>query len=80
MEEIIEVQRGQKIINQGELGQGFFILQSGAVEVIKDEVLLSVIIHPGTFLERWATFWENHGPARWWQRSRARLSISKRMI
>ncbi len=52
MEEIIEVQRGQKIINQGELGQGFFILQSGAVEVIKDEVLLSVIYTPGHFFWR----------------------------
>ena len=39
-EENIEVAHGQTILEQGEEGNGFYILQSGSLEVIKDEILL----------------------------------------
>lgn len=48
MEKIIEVAPGQTILEQGEEGSGFFILKSGTLEVYKDEVLLAVIMYPGT--------------------------------
>ncbi len=48
MEKIIEVQPGQTIIQQGEEGSGFFILKSGTLEVFKDDILLAVIMYPGT--------------------------------
>ena len=47
-EENIEVAHGQTIIEQGQEGHGFYILQSGSLEVIKDEILLSVLMYPGT--------------------------------
>lgn len=47
-EENIEVAHGQTILEQGEQGSGFYILQSGSLEVIKDEILLSVLMYPGT--------------------------------
>jgi CRP-like cAMP-binding protein len=56
MEKEIEVERGQYILKQGEVGRGLYILQSGALEVYKDEVLLSVIIHPGTFFGEMGDF------------------------
>lgn len=48
MEEIIEVDAGQTILEQGEEGSGFFILKSGTLEVYKDDILLAVIMYPGT--------------------------------
>lgn len=48
MEKIIEVTPGETILQQGEEGSGFFILKSGTLEVYKDEVLLAVIMYPGT--------------------------------
>ena len=48
MEEIIEVNGGQTIIEQGEEGSGFFILKSGTLEVYKDDILLAVLMYPGT--------------------------------
>ena len=56
MEKVIEVARGQMILQQGEVGRGLYILQSGALEVFKDDVLLSVIIHPGTFFGEMGDF------------------------
>ena len=44
----IDVQPGQQIIVQGEEGSGFFILRKGTLEVIKDEILLAVLMYPGT--------------------------------
>ena len=48
MEKIIEVVPGQTILEQGEEGSGFFVLKSGTLEVFKDDVLLAVIMYPGT--------------------------------
>jgi CRP-like cAMP-binding protein len=48
MENIIDVNPGQTIIEQGDEGSGFFILKSGTLEVFKDDVLLAVIMYPGT--------------------------------
>lgn len=48
MENIIDVKPGQTIIQQGEQGSGFFILKSGTLEVYKDDILLAVIMYPGT--------------------------------
>lgn len=48
METVIDVAPGKTIIEQGEEGTGFFILQSGTLEVYKDDVLLAVLMYPGT--------------------------------
>lgn len=48
MEEILDVDPGRTIIEQGEAGHGFYILQSGTLEVVKDEILLAVLMYPGT--------------------------------
>lgn len=49
MEEIlIDVRAGQTILEQGEEGSGFFILKKGTLEVIKDDILLAVLMYPGT--------------------------------
>jgi len=48
MEQQFEVSPGQTIIEQGEEGSGFFVLQSGTLEVYKDDILLAVLMYPGT--------------------------------
>lgn len=48
MHELIEVRPGENIVEQGEDGSGFFILRKGTLEVFKDDVLLSVLMYPGT--------------------------------
>jgi CRP-like cAMP-binding protein len=48
MEKEFQVSQGQTIIEQGEEGSGFFILQSGTLEVYKDDILLAVLMYPGT--------------------------------
>ncbi|MFP4283539.1 MAG: cyclic nucleotide-binding domain-containing protein, partial [Opitutales bacterium] len=48
MHEIIEVEAGEIIVQQGEEGSGFFVLRKGTLEVLKDDVLLSVLMYPGT--------------------------------
>lgn len=48
LETDIEVNVGQTIIAQGEEGNGFYILKSGTLEVYKDDVLLAVLMYPGT--------------------------------
>ncbi len=47
-EEHFELANGQTIMEQGDEGRGFFILESGSLEVIKDDVLLSTLMYPGT--------------------------------
>jgi len=47
-EEILNISTGEAIITQGEEANGFYILHSGKVEVIKDGVLLSVLQQPGS--------------------------------
>ncbi len=48
MIEEINVQEGQTIIRQGEQGSGFYILKSGTLEVYRDDILLAVLMYPGT--------------------------------
>jgi CRP/FNR family cyclic AMP-dependent transcriptional regulator len=48
MHEIFEVTAGETIVTQGEEGSGFFVLRKGTLEVYKDEVLLAVLMYPGT--------------------------------
>jgi len=43
-----EYKHGATIIKQGDVGTGFYILRSGAVEVYKDDLLLTVLMFPGT--------------------------------
>ena len=45
---ILEIEAGQYIIEQGESGCGFYVLNSGSLEVYKDNVLLTVLNQPGT--------------------------------
>lgn len=44
----LEIRPNQTVIEQGVRDHGFFILQSGALEVYKDEVLLTTLMYPGT--------------------------------
>lgn len=46
--EILEIEAGQNIIEQGESDRGFFVLNSGSLEVYKDDVLLTTLTQPGT--------------------------------
>ena len=46
--EILEIEAGQRIIEQGEGGHGFYVLKSGSLEVYKDDVLLTALTQPGT--------------------------------
>ena len=48
METQHEYPPGGTIIRQGDEGSGFFALESGSVEVYKDDILLSVLLYPGT--------------------------------
>jgi CRP-like cAMP-binding protein len=48
MHEVIEVHAGETIVEQGDDGSGFFVLRKGTLEVYKDDVLLSVLMYPGT--------------------------------
>ncbi len=56
MEEYLEVSPGQVIIEQGQTDGGFYILESGNLEVIKDGILLSVLKHPGTIFGEMGDF------------------------
>jgi CRP-like cAMP-binding protein len=48
MQTIKEYRVGETIIRQNDKSEGFYILEKGAVEVIKDGVMLNVLIYPGT--------------------------------
>lgn len=48
MQQEIDVPAGQTIIQQGEEGSGFFILRKGTLEVYRDDILLAVMMYPGT--------------------------------
>lgn len=46
--ETIDFRVGATIIRQGEEGSGFYVLEKGSVEVYKDELLLNILMFPGT--------------------------------
>ncbi|NQY31651.1 MAG: cyclic nucleotide-binding domain-containing protein [Coraliomargarita sp.] len=48
MKETLEFRPGASIIKQGDSSPGFFVLEKGSVEVFKDELMLSVLMFPGT--------------------------------
>ena len=48
MHEVIEVGAGETIVEQGEEGSGFYVLRKGTLEVYKDDLLLAVLMYPGT--------------------------------
>ncbi|PXA05589.1 hypothetical protein DDZ13_01570 [Coraliomargarita sinensis] len=43
-----EFRAGNVIIRQGDHGRAFYVLEKGAVEVVKDDVVLNVLMFPGT--------------------------------
>ncbi|MFO8027396.1 MAG: cyclic nucleotide-binding domain-containing protein [Opitutales bacterium] len=43
-----EYRVGMPIIRQGDRGRAFYLLEKGAVEVVKDGVILNVLMYPGT--------------------------------
>lgn len=43
-----EFRPGTLIIEQGKEDRGFYVLESGSVEVFKDDMLLNVMLFPGT--------------------------------
>ena len=45
---VIKVARGRTIIQEGEVGHGFYILQKGSLEVSKNGVMLALLMYPGT--------------------------------
>lgn len=48
MEEQQEYNPGATIIHQGREDRCFYVLQKGAVEVVKDGIVLNVLMYPGT--------------------------------
>ena len=48
METTEEYRIGATILKQGDASKGFFVLEKGAVEVYKNEMMLNVLIYPGT--------------------------------
>lgn len=43
-----EYKVGATIIKQGDNGRAFYVLEKGAVEIVKDGVVLNVLMYPGT--------------------------------
>ncbi|MDQ8194424.1 Crp/Fnr family transcriptional regulator [Coraliomargarita sp. SDUM461004] len=48
MQTIEEFRIGEVILKQGEQSKGFYVLEKGAVEVLKNDVMLNVLMYPGT--------------------------------
>jgi len=48
MQTIEEYRTGETILKQGKESQGFYVLEKGAVEVYKNDIMLNVLIYPGT--------------------------------
>jgi CRP/FNR family transcriptional regulator len=48
VQETEEYRPGASIIKQGAASTGFYVLEKGAVEVYKDDILLNVLMYPGT--------------------------------
>ncbi|MGZ0656673.1 Crp/Fnr family transcriptional regulator [Coraliomargarita sp. W4R72] len=48
MQTIEEYRTGETILKQGQKSKGFYVLEKGAVEVYKNDMMLNVLIYPGT--------------------------------
>ncbi len=48
MQTIEEYRVGETILKQGSKSKGFYVLEKGAVEVFKNDIMLNVLIYPGT--------------------------------
>ncbi|MFT5837412.1 MAG: CRP/FNR family cyclic AMP-dependent transcriptional regulator [Candidatus Azotimanducaceae bacterium] len=48
MQTVEEYRVGETILQQGSESTGFYLLEKGAVEVFKNEIMLNVLIYPGT--------------------------------
>lgn len=48
MQKIEEFRIGETILKQGSASDGFYVLEKGAVEVFKNDMMLNVLIYPGT--------------------------------
>jgi len=48
MQTIQEYRIGETILKQGKESKGFYVLEKGAVEVYKNDIMLNVLIYPGT--------------------------------
>lgn len=48
MQQTEEYRPGASIIKQGSVSTGFYVLEKGAVEVYKDDIMLNVLMYPGT--------------------------------
>ncbi|WPJ93955.1 Crp/Fnr family transcriptional regulator [Coraliomargarita algicola] len=48
MQKVEEYRTGEVILKQGKMDNGFYVLEKGAVEVYKNDIMLNVLIYPGT--------------------------------
>ncbi|WP_269524377.1 Crp/Fnr family transcriptional regulator [Coraliomargarita parva] len=48
MQEQLEFRPGATILKQGDESNGLYVLQKGALEVYKDQIMLNVLMYPGT--------------------------------
>lgn len=48
MQSTEEFRIGETILKHGSQSRGFYILEKGAVEIYKDDIMLNVLIYPGT--------------------------------
>ena len=48
MQTIEEYRFGETILKQGSKSKGFYVREKGAVEVYKNDIMLNVLIYPGT--------------------------------
>lgn len=48
MQTVEEFRTGEIILKQDKMSHGFYVLEKGAVEVYKNDIMLNVLIYPGT--------------------------------
>lgn len=75
MQSTEEYKVGQTIIRQGDHGTAFFVLEKGAVEVVKDGFVLNVLMYPGTIFGELSGILEK--PRTSSVRARTKTTVSK---